>query len=43
MSQPARDPFLSSLMARSALGRVCGVAVLIVCLWGAIIWAAILP
>lgn len=37
------DPFLSSLMARSAAFRLAGVAGLVVLLWLAIAWAAALP
>ncbi|WP_268932145.1 hypothetical protein [Martelella alba] len=37
------DPFLTSLMAQTALVRLAGVAVLLVFLWLAIWWAVSLP
>jgi hypothetical protein len=39
----ANDPFLSSVMARSALSRLLVVAVIIAGLWVAIAWAVSLP
>ena len=39
----ARDPFLSSLMARSSLHRVAAVSLVIGALWLAILWAVSLP
>ncbi len=38
-----RDPFRSSLMARSAAGRLGAAALVIVVLWLAIAWAVALP
>tara|TARA_B100000378_G_scaffold253181_1_gene228932 strand:+ start:1309 stop:1434 length:126 start_codon:yes stop_codon:yes gene_type:complete len=37
------DPFLTSLMAQTALARLIGVAVILVFLWLAIFWAVSLP
>jgi hypothetical protein len=39
----ARDPFLSSLIARAAHYRLIAVAGAIACLWLAILWAVWLP
>lgn len=38
-----RDPFLSSVIAQTALHRLLGVAVVLVVLWLAIGWAVSLP
>lgn len=40
---PARDPFLSSVMARASTHRLLAVAAVIACLWLAILWAVSLP
>ena len=39
----ARDPFLSSALARSALWRMAGVNMALAGLWLAIAWAVKLP
>ena len=47
MSRPAeatrRNPFIHSIMARSAATRLVGVAVMIAVLWLCIVWAVALP
>ncbi|WP_280109988.1 hypothetical protein [Beijerinckia indica] len=37
------DPFLASLMARSALQRLAVALGIVACLWLAILWAVSLP
>jgi hypothetical protein len=37
------DPYVSSLIGRSALTRLLGVAIGIALLWGVIAWAVALP
>ncbi|WP_280949194.1 hypothetical protein [Beijerinckia mobilis] len=39
----ARDPFLTSLLARSAWQRLAFALPVILCLWLAIVWAISLP
>ncbi|ODN70736.1 hypothetical protein [Methylobrevis pamukkalensis] len=39
----SRDPFVSSLMARSAAERLVGVAAILALLWLAVWWAVVLP
>jgi hypothetical protein len=39
----ADDPFRGSLLARSAMSRLGVAAIVIVCLWLAILWAVSLP
>lgn len=38
-----RDPFRSSAMAQASVRRVGGAAMLVACLWLAILWAVSLP
>jgi uncharacterized membrane protein len=38
-----RDPFLASVMMRSAVHRLLAVGAVMACLWLAILWAVWLP
>jgi hypothetical protein len=40
---PSPDPFLSSVIASSAVYRLIAASTVIACLWLAILWAVSLP